>query len=396
MSIRVACISVSAALGGSERVLADFAVRAPGLGIEPLVIVPKHGPLVEMLGASGITTVVAPADEAFLELSQRRRASLDWLTTLPRGITAWAAAIRKALADRGWTAPGAPAVLYSNGFKAHLSAALLRKHPRVWHIHEYPPGGIGPFWRLVAGALPDAVIANSESVAAAWRLPPLSSPVAVLNGVDLERFAPRPRSFWIHEQLALPRESRLVGMPAVFARWKGQIEVVTAFERIAARVPDAHLVLAGGTIYDTASERGFAAELVRRVGAGKAGRSVADRIHFVKFQSDPWRLYPEFEVTVHFSLRPEPFGRVIVESLACGVPVIAARAGGPTEIIEHGTTGWLVRPQDVEGLGELMVEALTTDRTAMSAAARRHAEAHFSADRFASGVSRVLHQVSHP
>lgn len=46
----------------------------------------------------------------------------------------------------------------------------------------------------------------------------------------------------------------------------------------------------------------------------------------------------------------EAFGIVAIEALACGVPVIAYRQGGPAEIVEHGKTGWLVAPRDVAGL----------------------------------------------
>jgi UDP-glucose:tetrahydrobiopterin glucosyltransferase len=46
----------------------------------------------------------------------------------------------------------------------------------------------------------------------------------------------------------------------------------------------------------------------------------------------------------------EAFGNVAIEALACGVPVIAYHRGGPAEIVQHGKTGWLVEPDDVEGL----------------------------------------------
>lgn len=46
----------------------------------------------------------------------------------------------------------------------------------------------------------------------------------------------------------------------------------------------------------------------------------------------------------------EAFGNVAIEALACGVPVVAYRRGGPAEIIDHGKTGWLVAPDNVEGL----------------------------------------------
>ncbi|MEL6232319.1 MAG: glycosyltransferase family 4 protein [Cyanobacteria bacterium J06627_3] len=46
----------------------------------------------------------------------------------------------------------------------------------------------------------------------------------------------------------------------------------------------------------------------------------------------------------------EAFGNVAIEALACGVPVVAYRRGGPAEIIDHGKTGWLAEPDNIESL----------------------------------------------
>jgi len=393
--LRVACVSVSASLGGSERVLLDFAARARVHDIEALLVVPKDGPLVQAAAAAGVPSVVAPARDDFLDLSQRAALGLSALSAFPLGLVAWARSIASTLREAGWHTPRP--VLYSNGFKAHLACALLPSHRRVWHLHEFPPAGLGGAWRLVAGALPHAVIANSQAVADAWRTPFFREPVPVLNGVDLALFAPAPRTFWIHDQLGLPHEARLIGMPAVFARWKGHLLVIGAFERAATRLPDANLVLVGGMIYDTAAERGFANELVRRVGRSSLSGGATplnDRIHFLRFQPDPWRLYPEFDVVVHFSVRPEPFGRIVVEAMACGAPVIAARAGGPIEIVEHGVSGWLVEPGNVQALADTMVLSLAADREAIGAAGRRTAEASFSAERFAAEVAAAVRRAA--
>jgi len=399
--IPVACVSVSSALGGSEWVLRDFAVRARDHGVEPLVILPKEGPLGERLREDGVTLAVAEAPEDFLELSQRElRRSPEMLLRFGRGLWSWSRAIAKELDRADVMPPGRPRVLYTNGFKAHLACALLRGYRRVWHLHEFPPEGLGVLWRGAAAAVPEASIAVSRSVAEAWRAPGLN-PDVVMNGVDEERFKPARRTLWVHELLGLPREARLVGMPAVFARWKGHLLVVEAFERIAAKVPDAHLVLVGGPIYDTVAERGYAQELARRVsrssigGAGRE-RSLTDRIHFVRFQNEPWRLYPEFDLVVHFSTRPEPFGRVILEAMACATPVVAVAAGGPAEIVEDGVTGWLTPMGDVGALCDHMVAALAADAAPLGAAARRAVEARFTADRFSAEVSAVLKRVAGP
>lgn len=396
--LSVACVSVSSALGGSERVLLDFVSRARGQGIDPLVILPKAGPLVDAIKECGVQVRIAPAPPEFLELSQRATLSASGLAHFAWGLAMWSREIAHAL-EAAETVMPRRAILYSNGFKAHLACALVLGRRHVWHLHEFPPDRLGAAWRLLAGGLPDAAIANSQSVADAWRMTRFPPPAMVLNGVDTQRFAPAPRSGWIHQLLDLPKDARLIGMPAVFARWKGHLLVIEAFERAAAEIPDAHLVLVGGPIYDTAAERGYAEELVRRVGraslggTAQAAQSLTDRIHFVKFQSEPWRLYPEFDLVVHFSTRAEPFGRVVVEAMACGVPVVAAHAGGPAEIVEDGVTGWLIAPGDTAALSRRMVEALRSDTGAVRAAARKEAESRFSADRFAGEVADVLRRV---
>jgi glycosyltransferase involved in cell wall biosynthesis len=54
----------------------------------------------------------------------------------------------------------------------------------------------------------------------------------------------------------------------------------------------------------------------------------------------------------------EQFGQVLVEGMACGLPAIAVDAHGPADIVTHGETGWLVEPDDLEGLANALVEAV--------------------------------------
>lgn len=70
----------------------------------------------------------------------------------------------------------------------------------------------------------------------------------------------------------------------------------------------------------------------------------------------------------------EAFGNVAIEALACGVPVIAYRRGGPTEIVQDGKTGWLVEPDSVEGLVTAIAQIDCIDRHVC----RQQAEAQYS------------------
>ena len=74
----------------------------------------------------------------------------------------------------------------------------------------------------------------------------------------------------------------------------------------------------------------------------------------------------------------EAFGNVAMEALACGVPVIAYRRGGPAEIVQDGITGFLVEPDSVAGLAAALTRIDTIDRQAC----RRQAEAEYSLSAF--------------
>lgn len=85
----------------------------------------------------------------------------------------------------------------------------------------------------------------------------------------------------------------------------------------------------------------------------------------------------------------EAFGNVAIEALACGVPVIAYRRGGPAEIVEHGKTGWLVEPDQVAGLVEAITQLDQIDRRTC----RRQAEARFSMQAMGNRVEAWLNQI---
>ena len=75
----------------------------------------------------------------------------------------------------------------------------------------------------------------------------------------------------------------------------------------------------------------------------------------------------------------EQFGQVLVEAMACGVPLIAVDRFGPAEIVRDGETGWLVEPDDRDGLTDAIVAAIDDPR---ERARRADAARHDACDRF--------------
>jgi len=248
--LRVTTLAASAQLGGTERVLLDFANRAFEHDIALRVITPRGGPLVDILNKIGVPAEVVPAPERMLKGSQQ----FGQLWSLPAAVLSLIGWSRR-VAEHPFVRDAQ--VIYTISFKTHLAAAFARLHPVVWHLHEFPPPTTGAFWRWLSRRVPEAMIANSEAAGEAWQpgergkgkgersasrgktIPhsPFPIPVVVHNGVNLDRFKPRERTGWIHDELKIPRERRLIGMPAVFARWKGQVEVMRRSKRFRTSSP---------------------------------------------------------------------------------------------------------------------------------------------------------------
>jgi len=84
----------------------------------------------------------------------------------------------------------------------------------------------------------------------------------------------------------------------------------------------------------------------------------------------------------------EAYGNVVVEAMACGVPVVAYDRGGPGELIQNGKTGWLVPPDDLEGLKMASSKVDQIDRNAC----RRWVEQNASHTVFAQRVEDWIRQ----
>jgi glycosyltransferase involved in cell wall biosynthesis len=145
-------------------------------------------------------------------------------------------------------------------------------------------------------------------------------------------------------------------------RMKGFIELIETFSRIRHRVA-ADLVILG--------EGPLRTELERCAQAN----GVADRVRLPGFVSNPFAYFARAGVFVLSSMLKESFSRALVEAMACGVPVIASRCGGPEEILGDGRYGFLYPIGDMEALAAGIVRILERPGEAaeLATAARRRA-----------------------
>lgn len=233
----------------------------------------------------------------------------------------------------------------------------------------------------------------------------------VANGFDAALFAPRiidRAGFWQRALVENPQGWRPGGEPGSVAYEPEQITVlaqgvilvavgrytavkrlgllIDAFaraERRARRVPG--LVIVGGYPGECEGEHPW--EAVQRTGAGN--------VFLAGWQEHS--ALPSFlnaaDAQVLASVR-EQFGLVLVEGMASGLPAIGVDHLGPAEIIDNGSTGWLVKPDDVNQLADAMVAALDDDseRRRRGIAAHRTAGARWGWPALARRMAHALEE----
>ena len=133
--------------------------------------------------------------------------------------------------------------------------------------------------------------------------------------------------------------------------------------------PDPTFVIVGGDLDDAGLPTGPLVKVAEAI----ATRGMAE--HFRLIGSQPQNRLPLYYAAadvVAVPSRYESFGLVAVEALACGVPVVASRAGGLRYTVDDGLSGLLVKPQSPEALAQGLRAILDDDdlRAAMAAAAR--------------------------
>jgi glycosyltransferase involved in cell wall biosynthesis len=114
------------------------------------------------------------------------------------------------------------------------------------------------------------------------------------------------------------------------------------------------------------------------------------------FLDDMPAAYRALDVVVHASTRPEPFGLVITEAMACGRLVLATRTGGAAELFEHEVQAVGLDVAQVStmtaALGGLLVDP--DRRAAIASRARAHVVARFGRRRFAGGLQAALSSIT--
>ncbi len=379
--LKIAWVSHTAALGGAERCLVEAVRGLSQAGHVVHVAIPHAGELESALRAAG-------AEVTTLPFAWWVHPGESWKPAAYYRIKRAIPHRRDARRMAEWLRGLAPDLVVTNTLTVATGARASRLAglPHVWYLHEFGredhnlrfDGGEARALREM-DRLSTSVVANSEAVARRFKPHFAPGKVSVVEyAVEI------PRDALAHPATPSPDDSaplRLLLMGQM-TPGKGQEDAVRAVALLRDRGVLVALSLVGSQHH--AAYVGQLHALVEALG-------VADRVTLRGPTEDPFAEYRRADGALVCS-RSEAFGRVTVEAMKMGLPVIGADAGGTSELIAEGVSGLHYPPGDAEALADL-VERLHRDRIslrAMGKAARAGALERFIPARYAEGLAAVF------
>lgn len=326
----------------------------------PVAVVPGEGPVAHHCRALGVPTYLVP-------LPGLRRPRIGGIQAV--------LSLRRVIVETG------ASLVHANGSRAMLYAGVagrLAKRPVLWHVRV---SDRDPLLDPLLVVLARCIVVNSHAVAGRFTGAAARRVRCVYNGVDLKRFSPRPPSRGLRDAAGLRGHGPVVVSAGRLVAYKGYDHLIEAARLLRMERPDVEWVIAGdGELRSALTER------CQRHG-------LRGLVHFLGWRDDLPDLLSLADLFVSPALG-EHFGRVLIEAMAMGKPVVATASGGVPEVVVDGETGLLVPPADPAALAEA-VRALLEDpvrRRQLGEAGRARAEAKFSLAQHAEAIGAVYEE----
>lgn len=260
-------------------------------------------------------------------------------------------------------------------------AARMTNTPHVWHIREpigsklqYRPilGDALTYWLMKN--LSNVIICNSSYTAEPFLNSQIKH-IIIQNGIDLSVFADQDiRAESLRSQYAIKQDEIVIGMVGnLSTEWKRHnIFLDMARDLFKENYRLKYVIFGGSSNLDQTEYTRSLAEQVNSSG-------LSDQVIWAGMVKHPSMMMNCLDILVHPALT-EGSGRVIMEAMAAGKPVVAMKSGGVQELIRDGENGFLIQPGNDQDLA-VKVKLLLEDeylRRNIAANARIYAHSHFS------------------
>lgn len=384
--IKVLFVSHSSGMGGAERSLLLLLKNIDRKHFEPIVILPCPGPLKEKIDNLDIKIyeVWSP-----------------WWVKLQVGEARFGRRIIKEIIQEiiavfrlcRIVSKEKVAVIYTNTIVKFSGAitAFITKRPHIWHIREILPGNPDLQFFMPHRILftfisksTDKIIANSKATKSQFQGMNTNNKLRVIYNAQERNESDKHNS--LNCINGVEPADWLVAVVGTLQKRKAQDDAIRAVKIAEKVITNIKLLLIGD---GQKEHKDYLKNLCSEL-------NISERIVFTGYRNDVPQILSRCKILLMPSWN-EPFGRVIIEAMAAGIPVVGTNGGGAKEIIQEGITGYLVSPKTPSEMAEKMIYLFRNPNVAkrLGINGKKIVAEKFSVSNYVHGIEKVLKDVVH-
>lgn len=363
----------SSKLGGQEHSLVDACVGLSARGHDVVLAHTSEGDLLPRYHAAGVRT--APMMRYTIDRTRPMSSAAGLARSLARAV-----ALR-------------PDVIYINQYLDVFFAGMLARllaRPLVCHLRLYPPDFFCGQWRLglpsVTRFIAVSQVTRDAYVGCGFNQDAID---LVYNGIDVARFRPDAGAgTGVREDLGIAPDAFVATYAGRINRSKNLELLLRGFAGLGLPPARGRLLIAGRlVVYDALDGERYLEEL----GSLARELGIEESVHWLGSRGDMPAVLAASDASVLVGREPETFGRVIAESLSCGVPAVGVRRGGIPEILAGEFERLLVsdEPRDLTDRLHSLIGWRDRDPD-FSRRAHEYVASRFSAERMVEGIESSL------
>jgi len=282
-----------------------------------------------------------------------------------------------------------PDIVHTNSLATLMTTTHVPSStPVIWHVRDiqFPPALVRPAIRkaaclITASETIDELLADMISPRHRGKLH------LIRNGINCADFENASKAE-LRAKHNLPAEKPLIGMVSHLIPWKKHDRFIESAALIKKEMPETHFVIIGKDLFKEN------ARYIQQLKNLVTEKGLDESFSWIDNTDQPSDVIPALDLLIH-PARQEPFGRIICEAMAAGVPVVAADTGGPARIMTDNITGRLAVDGEAENFAKNAVELLhdPVQCSRLTTNARQHVQKKYGIDRVCSKLIELYDQL---
>ena len=282
-----------------------------------------------------------------------------------------------------------PAIVVTKGLLCHFYGGMAAKRagvPCIWYLEDFISERFGGIYRTVFGEMakriPAHIVVIGFPIMAQLPLEVQTRSTVVNNAVDTKFFRPGRSGAAVRREFGIPSEGILIGNVSRLTPWKGQYQILEAFQAFAGRRADVFLMFAGAALF---GEEAYE----QRLRARAAELGIADRVFFTGHRDDVPELLAAMDIFAYGSVEKDVWPLSLLQAMSTGLPIVAFDLPGVREPLGPGEPSEWLAPVSEVSVFSGFLERLVLNREAREQLGRKIRTRAEQACALDSNISRI-------